>query len=158
MVFNSLNSFKIYNETNEPLSDELKYIRKIIRKTLRYEKVKNSTLNIIIESDNKIKEINSLYRKIDKPTDVISFALLDSGEEFYSKKTVLGDIYISIDTAKRQAKEYNHSLVRELCFLTVHGILHLLGYDHMNIEDEKVMFKEQELILDGQRYSSLQKK
>ena len=65
------------------------------------------------------------------------------------KRQVLGDIYISIDKVKEQAKEYGHSEKRELAFLAVHGLLHLLGYDHMEKEDEKVMFSRQELILDG---------
>ena len=62
---------------------------------------------------------------------------------------VLGDIYISLDKARSQANEYGHSFTRELCFLAVHGFLHLLGYDHMNIEDERIMFERQELILDA---------
>ena len=62
---------------------------------------------------------------------------------------ILGDIYISIDRAREQANEYGHALLRELCFLTIHGILHLLGYDHMEPEDEKVMFELQERVLDA---------
>lgn len=103
--------------------------------------------------DNKyIHKINKKYRGIDRPTDVISFAFVDA-EGNYDKIlssqgiVVLGDIYISIDKAKEQAEEYGHSLHRELCFLFVHGLLHLLGYDHMKEEDEKVMFKLQDEIL-----------
>ena len=103
--------------------------------------------------DNKyIHKINKKYRDIDRPTDVISFAFVDA-EGNYDKIlssqgiVVLGDIYISIDKAKEQAEEYGHSLHRELCFLFVHGLLHLLGYDHMKEEDEKVMFKLQDEIL-----------
>ena len=103
--------------------------------------------------DNKyIHKINKKYRGIDRPTDVISFAFVDA-EGKYDKIlssqgiVVLGDIYISIDKAKEQAEEYGHSLHRELCFLFVHGLLHLLGYDHMKEEDEKVMFKLQDEIL-----------
>ena len=103
--------------------------------------------------DNRyIHKINKKYRGIDRPTDVISFAFLDS-ENNYDKilfspgPVVLGDIYISLDKAKEQAEEYGHSLHRELSFLFVHGLLHLLGYDHMNKEDEEKMFKLQEDIL-----------
>ena len=99
-----------------------------------------------------VLKINKKYRHIDRPTDVISFAFLDV-ENNYDKilfspgPVVLGDIYISLEKAKEQATEYGHSLHRELSFLFVHGLLHLLGYDHMNEEDEKVMFKLQEEIL-----------
>ena len=103
--------------------------------------------------DNKyIHKINKKYRGIDRPTDVISFAFVDA-EGNYDKilsspgVVVLGDIYISIDKAKEQAEEYQHSLHRELSFLFVHGLLHLLGYDHMKEEDEKIMFKLQDEIL-----------
>ena len=72
-------------------------------------------------------------------------------ENIYLNKRILGDIYISVDKAKQQSKEYGHSLKRELSFLSVHGLLHLLGYDHMTKEEEKIMFKKQELILDGKQ-------
>ena len=103
--------------------------------------------------DNKfIHEMNREYRNVDRPTDVISFAFLDGcdDKEQQLKSTgpvCLGDIYISIDKAKEQAKEYGHPLERELSFLFVHGMLHLLGYDHMTPEDEKVMFRLQDEIL-----------
>ena len=104
--------------------------------------------------DNRyIHKINKKYRNIDRPTDVISFAFLDDGRQ-YDKvlhkpgMVALGDIYISIDKAKEQAEEYGHSIRRELDFLFVHGLLHLLGYDHMNEEDEKVMFSLQDKILE----------
>ena len=103
--------------------------------------------------DNKyIHKINKKYRGIDRPTDVISFAFVDA-EGNYDKIlsspgiVVLGDIYISIDKAKEQAEEYGHSLHRELSFLFVHGLLHLLGFDHMKEEDEKIMFNLQDDIL-----------
>ena len=103
--------------------------------------------------DNKyIHKINKKYRGIDRPTDVISFAFVDA-EGNYDKilsspgVVVLGDIYISIDKAKEQAEEYGHSLHRELSFLFVHGLLHLLGFDHMKEEDEKIMFSLQDEIL-----------
>ncbi|HLQ71844.1 MAG TPA: rRNA maturation RNase YbeY, partial [Bacillota bacterium] len=95
---------------------------------------------------------NRNYRQQDKPTDVISFALQERvegetpivGEDI---PLVLGDIVVSIDKAEEQAKDYDHSFERELAFLTIHGFLHLLGYDHMNKDEEKVMFQKQEDIL-----------
>ena len=80
-------------------------------------------------------------------TDVISFALEDSKDIVYEDFRLLGDIYIAIDVAYDQAVEYNHSREREVCFLATHGILHLLGYDHMNEEEEKEMFSLQEKLL-----------
>ena len=109
-------------------------------------------VSVSIVDNRYIHKINKKYRGIDRPTDVISFAFLDS-ENNYDKilfspgPVVLGDIYISLDKAKEQAEEYGHSLHRELSFLFVHGLLHLLGYDHMNKEDEEEMFTLQEEIL-----------
>ena len=82
-------------------------------------------------------------------TDVISFALEDGEDVSKNPVRVLGDIYIAIDVAYKQASEYGHSRIREVCFLATHGILHLLGYDHMNEDDEKIMFDKQREILEG---------
>lgn len=118
----------------------------VITKTFEVEKVKEAVFNIIFVSEKKILEINKEYRNKDSVTDVISFALNDD-LEFKSPVNVLGDIYICIPRMIKQAKEYNHSQTRELCFLTVHGLLHLLGYDHIKKEDEEKMFRKQEVIL-----------
>ena len=98
--------------------------------------------------DERIHEINREYRHIDRSTDVISFAMEDN-DQFYVEgmPRTLGDIFISVDHAKKQAEEYGHSLRREMCFLFTHGILHLLGYDHMTDEQEKEMFGLQDEIL-----------
>lgn len=152
MVLNSLNKFEIYNNTNYNIAEELSTLKKVLNLTLKKEKVKKATFNIIFITDTEIQKINKQYRNQDKPTDVISFALEENKkEQAFLKERVLGDIYISIDRAKKQADDYNHSLKRELCFLAVHGLLHLLGYDHQTKEEEKIMFKKQELILDGKR-------
>lgn len=106
--------------------------------------------------NEEIHKINKEYRKIDRPTDVISFAFLDNedrAKEYASgMPVILGDIYISLDKADEQAKEYGHSMKRELCFLLVHGLLHLLGYDHMTKEDEEIMFPLQDKILEGETF------
>ncbi|MBQ7892159.1 MAG: rRNA maturation RNase YbeY [Erysipelotrichaceae bacterium] len=108
---------------------------------------------VIFIDDEEIHAMNREYRGVDRPTDVITFALQDEMSELESMyeeiEQELGDIFISVDTAKRQAEEYGHSLRREVCFLFTHGLLHLLGYDHMTEEDEKVMFALQDMILDG---------
>lgn len=99
-----------------------------------------------------IHSINKEYRNIDRPTDVISFAFED---DFEGETKIIGDIprdlgeiFICSDVCIAQAKEYNHSLTREMTFLFTHGLLHLLGYDHMEVEDEKVMFKLQDEIME----------
>ena len=105
--------------------------------------------------DNKfIHQINKDYRHVDRPTDVISFAFLDDKEETMlvgQKQISLGTILISFEKAEEQAKEYQHSLLREMSFLFVHGLLHLFGYDHMNKEDETKMFQLQDEILGGRK-------
>lgn len=105
-------------------------------------------VSCVLVDDERIHEINREYRHIDRSTDVISFAMEDN-DQFYVEgmPRTLGDIFISVDHAKKQAEEYGHSLRREMCFLFTHGILHLLGYDHMTDEQEKEMFSLQDQIL-----------
>lgn len=139
----------IFNETQEKV-ENLEVLEPLLIYALEVENVDNLEFNVIIINNEEIHKINKEYRGIDRPTDVISFALEDYKDIKYENDyRVLGDIYISIDKVKEQAKEYGHSEKRELAFLAVHGLLHLLGYDHMEKEDEKVMFSKQELILDG---------
>ena len=112
------------------------------------EKLKVDGIFSIIFIDNeRIHELNLNYRNIDRPTDVISFALNDVKNSYESEINVLGDIYISIPKMKEQAKCYEHSEKRELSFLTIHGLLHLLGYDHQTPDEEKVMFDLQKEVL-----------
>lgn len=152
MVFNSLNKFEVYNQTDYNLKDEICLLKRYVKKTLKMEKVKGSLFNIILTDNKTIKEINKKYRNIAKETDVISFALEDEkNEKFFLPRRILGDIYISVDKAISQSKEYGHTLKRELSFLSVHGLLHLLGYDHIDKKDEKEMFLKQERILDGNK-------
>ena len=113
------------------------------------KKEEEYALTVIFVKDKRIHQINRDYRNIDRITDVITFAASE-GEEFDDFLDVkeLGDIFINVDAAKRQAEEYGHSLQREICFLFTHGLLHCFGFDHMNEEDEKVMFAYQKEILD----------
>lgn len=142
-----MNKFEIFNETDEDL--DLEEEKKIIEYALEYKKLNDVIFNVIFVDNETIKNINKEYRAIDRETDVISFALEDDKDITFEFGRLLGDIYISVPNMKEQAKEYGHSEKREMAFLTIHGLLHLLGYDHMTKEDEEVMFKEQELILDG---------
>lgn len=141
-----MKNIEIFNETNEEV-EELIDLEKFVDFATDYLEIYNAEFNIIFVDDEEIRELNKSYRRTDKVTDVISFALEDDKTFNSDKFRVLGDIYISMDRAKSQAKEYGHTLKREICFLSIHGLLHLLGYDHMNKEDEKVMFSLQEEIL-----------
>lgn len=120
-------------------------------------------LSITLVDNEAIRHINNEFRQIDKVTDVLSFPMLNYPEglvfsEFYAGKRfrdedldddqlVLGDIVLSLEKAKEQSEEYSHSFLREACYLTVHSILHLLGYDHMNRSDKKRMRAKEEEIL-----------
>jgi probable rRNA maturation factor len=138
-----------YNYTIED-NDEYKdydYLYGVLDHALEHEKATNSIFSIIFVGDEEIHNINKEYRGVDRITDVISFAFEDNQDIMYNEIRMLGDIYICIPQMKRQAKDYGHSEKRELSFLAVHGLLHLLGYDHMEKEDEEKMFSLQELIL-----------
>ena len=142
-----------FNSFDESLNDYEKIYKELLTKTLKHLSLNfNPFISVTIVDNDYIHEINRTYRHKDSPTDVISFAFLDGDANRddllqSGKMVVLGEIYISADKAKEQAISYGHSLERELKFLFVHGLLHLLGYDHMKEEDEKVMFRLQDEIL-----------
>ena len=141
-----MNNYEIINKTDEKIV-ELEEVKKLVDFALEYNKINNAVFNIIIVDEKEIQEINRDYRNKDSVTDVISFALEDDNTFVKTDFRILGDIYICLKRAKDQAEEYNHSFLREISFLTIHGLPHLLGYDHMNKEDEKIMFRLQEMIL-----------
>ena len=134
----------IFNETNEDISLYLADLKELLENVSKDENLDNIIFNVIIIDNDRIREINKEYRGIDRETDVISFALEDDKTMHLDEIRVLGDIYISLDKVKSQAEEYGHSFKRELSFLAIHGFYHLLGYDHMKPENEKIMFKKQE--------------
>lgn len=127
-------------------------LEELMVKTLRLLKVNDDvSISIILVKSKKIHEINRDYRQIDRPTDVISFAICDSEDDYEvmdDSSKELGDVFINVDAVRSQAIEYGHSEKREFCFLFIHGLLHCLGYDHMNKKDEKKMFDLQRKILD----------
>ena len=123
-----------------------KIITKILKIAAKHLKLKGrNVINIILVNDEEIKRLNGQYRQIDKVTDVLSFENDDYTDE-------LGDVFISINKAKSQAEDYQHSFSRELAFLTVHGFLHCLGYDHLVSDDEKEMFGIQDEILNKSQF------
>lgn len=140
--------FEIFNNTDKEIK-EIEKLEKYMHFVVQKLKLEKGIFNIIFVSNKEIHDINREYRHTDRVTDVISFALEDNQDVVYQDFRLLGDIYIAIDVAYDQAIEYNHSREREVCFLATHGLLHLLGYDHMTEEEEKIMFKEQEELLNA---------
>lgn len=144
-----MNKIEIFVQVGEEI-EELDTVEKVLYSAMDKEKLKDTSFNLIIVDNKYIHELNKTYRNIDRETDVITFALEDEDSIVIgTDERILGDIYISLDKAKSQAEEYGHSLLRELSFLAVHGFYHLLGYDHMTEEDEKVMFGKQKEVLDS---------
>ena len=143
-----MNYIEVFNEYKKPV-EELSLVEDFINYCASNLKLKNVLFNVIIIDNDSIHKINKKYRNIDRETDVITFALEDNKQIDTKDVRVLGDIYISYDRVISQAKEYNHSTRREICFLAVHGLLHLLGYDHMNKKDEEVMFGLQKELLNS---------
>ncbi len=126
-------------------------VRSVLNKTAEVYGIKPHTeVSVVVADDDYIHQLNRQYRGKDCSTDVLSFAL-NEGEEPQivngPGEVLLGDIIISLETAARQAEEYGHSLERELAYLTTHGILHLLGYDHMTEDEKAEMRQEEEHIL-----------
>ncbi len=125
----------VFDNYNQAYNLDIKSIVKKIRKAFKIRK----RVNLILVTNEEIRRLNKNFREIDSATDVLSFPV--------DEKKYLGDIFISIDKMLEQANSYEHSNEREFAFLVVHGILHLLGYDHNNHEEEKEMFKKQDQIL-----------
>lgn len=151
---NNQNVIEITEEINDA-------IKKAIEASLKYENCDfDAEVSVTIVDNEEIKEINNIQRGIDKATDVLSFPILEFDEDGnavdcdfdYSEEgnVILGDIVISAERAMEQAEEFGHSFLREMAFLTVHSMLHLLGYDHVDDpEGEALMIKKQKDILDG---------
>ncbi len=140
-------NYQITNLTEEKIDEN--DLVKVIEKVSELLGIENSIVSIVLVDNEYIHKINKEYRNVDRETDVISFAFMDDETNPESGTTDLGEIYISLEKAHSQSKEYGHSFKRELCFLLTHGLLHLLGYDHMTEEDEKEMFGLQEEVLNS---------
>ena len=143
------------DETENVKEKDIELVEKLLQHAAKILEIEDEAeLSVIFVTNEAIHEINHTYRQKDAPTDVISFALEEIGEGetpiiAEGMPRVLGDIIISTDRTIEQAEEYGHSFERELGFLAVHGFLHLLGYDHMDPEDERVMFGKQDEILNS---------
>lgn len=143
----------LLDETGTLSDGTLDLISKMLQHAAALEGIDpGSELSVSFITNAEMQEINRDYRGKDTPTDVISFAMEELGEgemdiKIEGAPRLLGDILISVERAKEQASDYGHSEERELGFLAIHGFLHLLGYDHLEVEDEKEMTKKQEEIL-----------
>lgn len=151
---NNLLQLDIIDETESVESSIITLLEDLLPFALQEEGITEETeVSLTFMDDASIQEVNREYRGKNQPTDVISFALEELGEGEIAivsnspMPRVLGDIIISVDTAIEQAKEYDHPLKREMGFLALHGLLHLLGYDHMTEEEEQEMFGRQKEIL-----------
>lgn len=137
----------------EELEENDKYnnlINTVIQKCFEVEELQNTKLyiNVILTIPRVIREINKKYRNIDKETDVLSFPMFEKDEiRDVVEEEVLGDIIISVDRVKEQAEEYGHSFERELSYMLVHGFYHLMGEDHIEEDDKKVMREKEEKVL-----------
>ena len=141
-----MNNINFFNETEKEIVD-LDTLKELINYAVKKEKKEKIEFSIIFIDNKKMKTLNKRYRNINKTTDVLTFVLSENEDIIDRGLELLGDIYISIDKAEEQSIEYGHSFLREVSFLMIHGFLHLLGYDHMNIKDERKMFDRQEEIL-----------
>ena len=137
----------VFSETVEITDAERTGIARAAQAALDAEE-RDGDLTILIDTPERIQTLNREFRRVDAVTDVLTFPAWE-GEDPLSADGYLGDIMICYDRAVEQAETYGHSLLRELSFLAVHGVLHLLGYDHMTEADERVMREKQTTILDG---------
>lgn len=127
----------------------LNQLKQIIKQTLKYEGVLNGELSVVLGDDGLLKRLNKEYRGIDEPTDVLAFEWGQTNQTSLTHLTpILGEVIISLDAVLRQAEEYNHSFEKELTILLIHGLLHLLGYDHSpdNLPQEEMAMRTNEIL------------
>ncbi|MBX4258949.1 rRNA maturation RNase YbeY [Clostridium estertheticum] len=157
LIDNRQNKIEVTKELETVIKDVIEY-------TLCEEKLSiDNEVSVIFIDNEEIREINKKYRGIDKITDVLSFPMLNYPEnkvfkevyinykfdqsDLYDEKLVIGDVALSLERSKQQSEEFGHSFIRECAYLTVHSILHLLGYDHMEEDQKNIMRKREEEIL-----------
>lgn len=136
----------VTNDSNN-INFDVEVVYNAIRITLKAHSLDECEVSVLLTDDSDIRVLNRDYRGIDSPTDVLAFAMHDDQDSKKLNPNILGDIVISLETAERQAKAAHHSFNREIVVLTIHGILHLIGYDHTTQEDAKIMFEKQNYLL-----------
>lgn len=133
-------------EKKRILDGQLKLMENILNYGIDLHQKPNAEVSVVLVDDDYIRKLNAQYRKMDRPTDVLSFPVGDDLTGLPIE--ILGDIYLSVERALEQSAEYGHSFERELCYLAVHGLLHLLGFDHHSDPDTEVMRREEEKIME----------
>ncbi len=160
IIFDNRQNKEKYNESMEEL------ITNVIKHSLKHEDfVLDYEISVSLVDNEEIKEINNEFRSINKATDVLSFPMIEYNGSVYSSdfkfnpiditpdgEVPLGDIVLSLERAREQSIEYNHSFEREVAFLTCHSVLHLLGHDHEKEEERKIMRQKEESILSSLDY------
>lgn len=146
MIINQQNKFNYTKDIQQVIMNVIKSAAKLAKLP------QNSEVSILVVDNNYIQELNFIYRSKNQPTDVLSFAMQELMEDepdfdIEGDTNLLGDIVISIEQALAQSREYNHSLEREIGYLVAHGMLHLLGYDHETLEEQKLMRDLEEKIM-----------
>lgn len=142
-------SFCVFPEGLEYSGISEEFLENALQVGGEMEKISPETeLEVVLTNDEEIHKLNAEYRGKDRPTDVLSFSWAEAEEKFPGEPELLGEIIISLDTAKRQAEEYGHSYEREMAFLAIHGLLHLVGYDHElgQEEEERMKIRQDEIL------------
>ena len=148
--------YEILYQGIEEKKEYEKIVKKVLTQCFKEEQLENTKLSItiILTTPENIRKINKEYRNIDKATDVLSFPIFEKDElsqklqeNDFTYEDMLGDIMISMERVKEQAQEYEHSFEREFSYMLVHGFYHLMGYDHIQEEDKKIMRPKEEKIL-----------
>ncbi len=134
--------------TSSNTTFDVQIVHEAVLATLNAHNLVNCEVSVLLTDDSRMTELNHQYRRINAPTDVLAFAMHEGEDNVMVPPNMLGDIVISLETAEQQATTEKHSLEKEVAFLTVHGVLHLLGYDHQTQEEATVMFEKQETILE----------
>ena len=154
--------YEIIYEDVEEKKEYDEVIKKVLSQCFKEENMEDSNLcvTVTLTTPKRIQEINRQYRNIDKATDVLSFPMFEKDEldniiknEKFENEDILGDIIISVEKVKEQAIEYGHSFERELSYMVVHGFYHLMGYDHIEDDDRKIMRAKEEKILEKLKIS-----
>ena len=146
-----MDKISLLNQTDVKIPKRM--LKKLVKQVLKAESKSKVELNVIFVDNQYITNLNKDYRHKDGPTDVITFAFNDTPSIMKYKYELLGEIYISVEQAIKQAIDYNHSLTRELGFLVVHGMYHLLGFDHQDESATEIMRKKEEVILNGNKHT-----
>lgn len=146
------------NNLQEKVQVDNKFVdftTEVVENTLMLEGLdRKGEVSLVFVDDDYIQQLNREYRGIDSPTDVLSFSMVEGEPLIHEQEDelILGDVVISLETARRQCKEYGHSLYQEVAYLTIHGVLHLLGYDHQEEQEKQEMQNKEQIIIKNLKF------